>query len=135
MILDKKYYDAYTPAKGAIFWIKNLLAGLLTDLFKTQRYLKTETPCALGWPQVKEHQKLSYHNCLAISKLCPTSALIVGTKNGEQVSQFDLRVERCTQCALCVTLAKDKILEMGVRNDLALHAEQDRAISLLTFIK
>lgn len=132
MILDKKYYDAYGPFKGSLSWLKNLLVSVVSHLLRTQRYLKEDTLATLGWPVLKAENKPSYDACLMSAKICPTQALVVEGQPGQKVQKFFLKIERCTQCALCVNAVKESVLEMSDRHQLALHAEQPRELSLLS---
>lgn len=132
MILDKKYYDAYGPFKGSLSWLKNLLVSIVSHLLRTQRYLKEDTQASFGWPVLKAVQNPSYEACFSSAKICPTQALVVQGQPGQKVQKFMLKIERCTQCALCVNAVKESVLEMGDRHDLAFHAEQSRELSLLS---
>lgn len=132
MILDKKYYDAYGPFKGSLSWLKNLLVSIVSRLLRTQRYLKEDTQVTFGWPVLKAGQTPSYDACLLSAQICPTQALVVQGQPGQKVQKFMLKIERCTQCTLCVSAVKESVLEMGDRHDLAFHAEQSRELSLLS---
>lgn len=132
MILNKENYESRGAIKGFLrfIWMLFKSSKQHSSSFKSQ--------CSQGIPVLVKNsdEGLVCQSCRECEKVCPTNAIKVEGKSGENPKEFYLDPLRCTSCMECVRACPTDALRPLGKSVGAFHAEgahplnKDELISL-----
>lgn len=139
MILKNEYYKAKSLTLGVVKSFVAMSYNVARRLYGADKITSINYPVEtyqysknqFGLPRLlldKKGRSLC-HSCGDCEKICPTNALEISGKNGQEPDVFNLDVGKCIFCGWCADVCEPKALEMGDEHIIAAHIEESLVYS------
>ncbi len=139
MILKNEYYKAKSLTIGVMKSFVSMSYNVVKRLYGAEKITTINYPIEsylysknqMGLPRLtldKKGRSLCT-SCDACEKICPTNALEISGKDGQEPDVFNLDVGKCIFCGWCADVCQEKAIEMGDEHIIAAHVEESLVYS------
>lgn len=139
MILKNEYYKAKSLTLGVMKSFLSMSYNVIRRLYgaekittinyPTESYLYSKNQMGLPRLVLDKKGRSLCTSCDACQKVCPTNALDISGKEGQEPEVFNFDVGKCIFCGWCADVCADKAIEMSDEHIIAAHAEESLIFS------